>query len=70
MAAKFYAKVMSGSYVQALEIEQDLGIEIYINGRTFSLAEDNHGRLTLRSIDDVQLVILPQGSNTAIIKSE
>jgi hypothetical protein len=67
---RVFSNVMDGNRVRQDEIVHDLGITINHNGKCFTISEDNNGKLTLRSIDNVSIVILPQASNTVQIRSE
>ena len=67
---KVYAKVMVGTKVEKWEVTQDLGLEIVHDGKIYSLAMDNYGKLTFRSINDVQLILLPQSSNSVEVDSK
>lgn len=67
---KIYAKVMAGNKIEKWEVTQDLGLEIVHDGKIYSLAMDNYGKLTFRSINDVQLILLPQSSNSVEVSSK
>jgi|WetSurMetagenome_2_1015567.scaffolds.fasta_scaffold99387_4 hypothetical protein len=69
---KFFAKIMVNSpeLLQRVPIKQDLGIEIHHKGNVYTIAIDNNDNLILRSITDMQLIILPKSCNSIEIKSE
>ncbi len=67
---KVFAKVMTKNNFEHVPVTHDLGIVIEHNGDHFTISEDNHGNLLLRSIDNVQLMIMPQGSNTVEVRSK
>jgi len=67
---KVWSKIIEGSNIKEVEITQDMGIKIEHRGNRYNLYINNHGDLVFNSIDNVQLLVLPKGSNTIEIKSE
>lgn len=60
----FYSKIMEGSSIKLKKIEDDLGIVIYHENKEYTLSENEEGKLTLRLINEVEMMIKPKAANS------